>query len=240
MSESDSTRDQLQALIPYLVGWVTGILGLALGLYFFQEELRQYLFGHRYIPGPVDRIQDYFKNYGLIGPFLFTVFYGVANSLFVPGFVLAAAAALLFNPYVGIVVVMAGVFLSAQTFYWVGRLGGDSVLDFFGEGTLDLIYRYLPQRTGWVVFLCRMVFFMPFHAFNAVCGVLKVPWNPYGISTVLGLFPRMFVYFYIGVSLRENHGNLTLAAVFLILLVVVESLYGAFLLQVYLKRRRED
>lgn len=240
MPEPKTLRKQLGALAPYLAGWVLGIIGLTVGLYLFQNELQQYLFGHRFIPGPVERIQGYFEHYGLVGPFLFTLFFGVANSFFVPGFVLTAAAGLLFHPYVGILVVMAGLFLSAQTFYWVGRLGGDSVLNFFGDDTLDLVYRYLPERTGRVVLLCRLVFFMPFHAFNAVCGVLRVPWLPYGLSTVVGLFPRMLVYFYVGVSLRRGHGNLTLAAVFLILLVVVQSLYGAVLLQLHLKRKPED
>lgn len=240
MKEPKILGERPGSLLPYLVAWILGIIGIAVGLYLFQDELRRYLFGHRYIPGPVERIRRYFDHYGLIGPFVFTIFFGIANSFFVPGFVLAAAAGLLFHPYVGIVVVMAGLFLSAQTFYWVGRLGGDSVLEFFADETLDLIYGYLPKRNGWVVFLCRLVFFMPFHAFNAVCGVLRVPWGSYGLATVAGLFPRMLVYFYIGVSLGKNHGNITLAAVFLILLVVVESLYGAILLQLHLRRNRED
>ncbi|MFB6344414.1 MAG: TVP38/TMEM64 family protein [bacterium] len=196
-----------------------------------------YLSGHRFIPSAVSFLRASFDDFGLFAPLIYAVFFGVANSLFVPGFLLAAAAGLLYGPYLGLVVVMIGLILSAQTLYWIGRFGGQSVLSWFSDSTLDLITSYLPRKTGTVICLCRLVFFMPFHAFNAVCGTLEVKWFPYTLGTFVGLFPRMFVYLYIGVSLKPG-GNITLAAVFLVLLVVIESLYGALLLQYYLNSAR--
>lgn len=210
------------------------------GLYFFSNELNTYLIGRESIPSPVRRIRHYSETYYLSNPFVYVIFFGIANSLFVPGFILAVAAGLLFNPYVGFTVTMAGLLLASQTFYWLGRIGDDTVLNLFSESILDLIYKYLPRRTGWVVFLCRLVFFMPFHAFNAVCGVLRIQVLPFLLATGFGLAPRMFVYFYIGVSLGPNSGNITTAGVYLILLVVIESLYGGVLLQTYLRKQRKN
>jgi uncharacterized membrane protein YdjX (TVP38/TMEM64 family) len=226
----------ISGLWPYFVAWSIALFGLGIGLYLFSHELGFYLVGERWIPEPVNHIANFFDSYDLSAPILYALFYGVANSLFLPGFILVAAAGLLFDPYVGIVVVMVGLFLASQTFYWLGRWGGESVLNFFSERTTELVFDYMPQRTGRVVLLCRLVFFMPFHAFNAASGVLKVPWLSYSLATVIGLFPRMFVYFYIGISLRPG-GNITLAAIYLLLLIVIESLYGALLLQFYLKHQ---
>lgn len=208
------------------------------GLYVFRDKLQSYLFGRHLIPQPVTMITEYFESFGVLGPIIYSLFFGLANSLFIPGFILAAAAGLLFGTYLGLPVVMIGLLLASQTLYWIGRLGGKRVLSWFNEPTLDVITTYLPRKTGTVVLLCRLVFFMPFHAFNAVCGALKVPWFPYTIGTFFGLLPRMFVYLYIGVSLHPE-GNISLAALYLVLLVVIESLYGALLLQYYLKSQRD-
>lgn len=238
MTRIRSVLDKLRPLWPYLLAWTIALVGLCVALFVFHRELETYLLGHRWIPEPVRMITNFFDSIGYLAPILYAIFFGVANSLFVPGFILAAAAGLLFGLYVGLPVVMAGLILSAQTLYWTGRYGGRPVLNWFDESTLDVITSFLPRKTGTVVFLCRLVFFMPFHAFNAVCGVLSVPWFPYSIGTFFGLFPRMLVYLYIGVSLHPE-GNISLAAIYLVLLVLIESLYGALLLQFYLKSRKD-
>lgn len=238
MTRIRNAFDKLRPLWPHFLAWFIALIGLGVAFYAFGPKLESYLYGHRWVPEPVVMITDFFDSLGYLAPVIYAVFFGVANSLFIPGFVLAAAAGLLFGPYVGLPVVMAGLLLSAQTLYWIGRYGGRPVLDWFNDSTLDVITSYLPRKTGRVVFLCRLVFFMPFHAFNAVCGVLNVPWFPYSLGTFFGLFPRMFVYLYIGVSLHPG-GNISLAAVFLVLLVVIESFYGALLLQYYLKSQQD-
>lgn len=238
MNQLRTVMRKLRPLWPYVLAWVIALFGLLAALYFFREQWETYLFGQRWIPRPVTVITNYFERFGIFGPIVYALFFGLANSLFVPGFLLAAAAGLLFGINLGLPVVMAGLVLASQTLYWIGRFGGQSVLDWFNDSTLNVITSYLPRKTGTVILLCRLVFFMPFHAFNAVCGVVNVPWLPYTVGTFVGLFPRMFVYLYIGVSLHPG-GNISLAAVYLLLLVVVESIYGAFLLQYYLKLQQD-
>lgn len=227
-------------LWPYLTAWIVGITTLTLGLYFFRDELLAYLQGQRVVPESVGQIQLYFNRSGAFTPVLYVLFFGFSLSLFFPLFLLCVAAGMIFSPYLGFLIVVFGLAFSAQTFYWVGRFGGDKILNFFGQRTVSLIYHYLPERTGRVVFLCRLVYFMPFNPFNAVCGAFRVPWHSYSLATTLGLIPKLFVYYYVGVSLRPDHGSLIGSALGMILLVVLESLFGAYLLQIHLQRRRGE
>ena len=240
MKPDRSTETTLQELWPYLAAWILGISALTLGLYFFRDELMTYLVGKRAVPEPVGRIRLYFEHYETITPLLYALFFGIALSCFFPFFLLCVAAGMIFEPYVGMVIVVCGLALASQTFYWIGRFGGDSILNLFGQRTLSLIYKYLPKRTGRVVFLCRLVYFMPFNPLNAVCGAFQVPWKSYSLATVLGLLPKLFVYYYVGVSLRVDHGNIVWAAILIILLIVLESIFGAYLLQVHLKRQQHQ
>jgi uncharacterized membrane protein YdjX (TVP38/TMEM64 family) len=240
LKPDQTPRQLLRNIGPYLATWTLGITALTLGLYLFRDELVTYLQGRRAVPESVDIIQLYFERYGALAPTLYALFFGFSLSLFFPFFLLCAAAGIIFNPYLGFPIVVCGLALAAQTFYWIGRFGGNAVLNLFGQRTLSLVHHYLPKRTGKVVFLCRLVYFMPFNPFNAVCGAFRVPWQSYSLATVLGLLPKLLVYYYVGVSLRPEHGSLWGSALGLVSLVVLESLFGAYLLQVYLQEHWND
>lgn len=239
MNLPDNLTKLTKKILPYILVWLLALVTMFVAFTVFREELSTYLAGTRWIPSPVKRILAWFRNYGILGPVIYTVFFGITSSLFFPAFLLSIAAAILFEPLTGFSVVMIGLLISAQTFYWLGRWGGESILDFFDDKWVNLAYQYLPQRSGNTVFLCRLVFFLPFHAFNAVCGVFRVPNHAYNIATFFGYVPRMLVYYYIGYSLKYDNGNLTLSAVFLMLLIVVQSIYGGILFQFYIDKTQK-
>lgn len=225
---------------PQVVVLLLVVAGMIIALPTYQDQIVPLLAGEGRIWDTINRIRSWFQQHDLLASGLYVLFYAVANVLFVPVFLLSVTAGLLFDVALGFLVIWLGVMLSAQAFYWAGRFGGPSILDWVGgERFPDLLARS-SVRPAWLLFHCRFVFVMPFHPLNATCGALKVSFLDYMAATALGWLPRIGVYVYFGYSLVPDQGHPEWAALALVGLIVGQCAYGGWILPRYVKDVQEE
>lgn len=161
----------------------------------------------------VERLQSRFLIFGGWAFVFYTVFFVVANSLFVPQLVLTAAAGLLFGILPGIVVSMAGALASACLLYGLGSRWGPSLFSWFGADEETLFERYVQPLEASSIFHCRICGWVPFHPVNVACGMEGVSLAVFLLSSALGLLPRFSVYVLVGSSLDPDAWWLSAAVI---------------------------
>lgn len=125
---------------------------------------------------------------------------------------------------------ITGIAVMGKTFgalilYVFGDKGEDIIIRRFGRilGVSHIGLEKIGKRFngGWkdiiILFILRMLPFIPTTPVSLMCGVIKLNLKVFVISTLIGLFVRIFVLFYIGISTISS-------PLFLIIFVVISVL----------------
>ena len=131
-------------------------------------------------------------------PLLYILAYTIRPITFFPGTALTILSGVFFGLW-GILYTMIGANLSASVAYFIGR--------FFSKketiATTSVLGRWveLCQKNPFISILTMRLTFMPFDVVNYGAGLLKVPYLPYTIATILGTILGTATFVAIGASL---------------------------------------
>lgn len=172
------------------VAWLVA-LGLGVGLALaYDLSFAQVLHG----------IHDYIATspYTLL---LFVFFYSFLRPLiFLPSMWLAIASGSLFGFWPGVLCSLLGENLSATTAYAIARYfrGGPAAHD-QAAGSVSKFRHLLYDQTFPTVLVMRAAY-LPFDPVNYGCGLLRVPWWPYFLGTLIGTLVPTLTFVSFGAS----------------------------------------
>lgn len=139
----------------------------------------------------------------LLGPLReigYILIYVICAVLFISGAILTLAGGFLFGPVWGVVIVSFASNLASACSFLIGRylLRGKIESKFSKNEKFRAIDNAVAEQ-GWkIVFLTRLVPFLPYVALNYIYGLTKVRFWPYVAANFVGMLPGTIAYVWIG------------------------------------------
>ena len=143
----------------------------------------------------LDAVQETVQGYGAWGPLIYIVAFALGEPVGLTGIVLTISAALIWPWYL------------AFAFSWVASMGA-SAFGFWLSRNIgrDFVEKRLPARFNKyndrlkknplkTVIIIRLVLFL-FPGAHFFFGVSKVPFAPFMLGSIIGLFPGIFLFSY--------------------------------------------
>ena len=124
-------------------------------------------------------------------PFLLVLLFVPASVLTVPRQLVTLVAVIVYGPWLGFAIAMAGAELAIVLQYYVGRLVARERVEAWAGSGMQRVTRLLHTRGIAAVTALRLVPLGPFPVVNAVAGALHVRVRDLVIGSFLGLLPGM-------------------------------------------------
>jgi len=124
-------------------------------------------------------------------PWLLAVLFIPASLLMFPRQLITLAAVIVYGPWKGFLIAMAGVELATVLEYYVGRMVSRDRVERWAGQRLDGLTRVLRARGLAAVTAMRLLPLGPFAIVNAVAGALHVRVFDLVVGTFLGMLPGM-------------------------------------------------
>lgn len=137
-------------------------------------------------------------------------------AIIIPSNVLVVCGGIVFGPFKGILLAMAGFWISATVAFYVSRiLGKDFVQDIIGDKFINLDKKI--ENSGFkIVFFLRLIPVIPYDPLSYACGFTNMKYFTFTIASVFGVLPETFCY-----NLMGKHATNPLSPQFLLPLAIV-------------------
>ncbi len=154
-----------------------------------------------------DRVQAWVDPLGAFGPLLYIPLSALLGTLFVPGAVLAAAAGLLFGPWVGAFSALAAGTCAALLSRSVSGRAGHASFHEVAEGRVRALAD-LARRNGFVaVVVARLAPWLPDAPLNHAFGVVGLSALTVMLGHLVAAGPRALAYATIGANSDDPTGT---------------------------------
>ncbi|MGM9570293.1 MAG: TVP38/TMEM64 family protein [Phascolarctobacterium sp.] len=147
-------------------------------------------------PSSVEDIRRWVMSFGAWAPLIYVVVYTIRPLLFFPSLLLNLSVGLLFGPWLGIVLFLAGGFGCASLCYALGRFGGGHwLLSNFGGSWGERLTAYLVGQGSFTKMLwLRTVPLFPYDPVSIIAGSVRLPFGVYSLATLIGMLPGAIAY----------------------------------------------
>ena len=142
--------------------------------------------------------KEWVAGLGWLGPLAFFAFYALAVLAFLPMSVLAAAAGVLFGPFVGIPLVWLATMAGALGAFGLGRGLSRQAVEELAGPRLGRVNALLRRRGTTAVLLLRLLPAGPFALLNYVVAVTGLGPRQFLVGTGIGIIPGAAVYTTLG------------------------------------------
>lgn len=133
---------------------------------------------------------------------VFVLFFGLVRPvIFLPAMWLNIAAGSLFGFWIGALCALIGENMSASTAYTIARFYRRKPKDEQALAEVSKFQRLLHEQTFPTVLAMRASY-LPFDPVNYGCGLMRVPWRPYFLGTLMGALPPMLTFVSFGASIN--------------------------------------
>ncbi len=197
---------------PSSFGFLTSLalLGNVYQIKFIGEHLRQY-------QAMAEEISSFVRRYGAIGLFAAMVLQAVISPIPADA-VLVAAGALGMSPIeVGIYGGM-GIAAGSIINYFFARALGKRILEYYiREDLLKKVYLWFDRWGGWLVFVTRLIPFLPLDVTSYVAGAVGMNFVVFVLANVLAIVPRATFFGLVGARLAEGDWTLLVISVVMLL-----------------------
>lgn len=124
--------------------------------------------------------------------------------------------------------------------YTISRMGGRPIAKrLLSERTLSSADAWFYKYGGWAVLIGRLMPFIPFDAISYGAGLTKMKTSSFLSATIIGIFPRSFLYVYIGYLIEQSMSTGQVELLFLVIMTVLAlAVLLIFLYRYYFRRRK--
>lgn len=173
----------------------------------------------------INAMKRYLLSYGQWSIAILFIIY-IIKPLFVvtPISVLAVTGGLIYGPIYGTIYTMIGAFLSATVGFYIAKFLGQGFVDKLLKGRNTKIEGDIEKHGLSIMLFLRLAFVFPYDPLSYAAGLSKMKYKHFIIGTVLGVFPEMFAYNYLGTSIDDLFSRRSLVALLIILIVALGSL----------------
>ncbi len=165
-----------------------------------------------------EEISKFVRKYGPIGLFSAMILQAVISPIPADA-ILVAAGALGMTPLeVGIYGGM-GLAVGSLINYFIARAVGKKILEYYIRGDLlEKVYSWFDRWGGWLVFLTRLIPFLPLDIISYIAGAVGMDLLIFILANALATIPRATFFGFMGARLAE--GDWVFLVVSIILLLV--------------------
>lgn len=153
-------------------------------------------------------------------------FYGLKSmSVVFPLTALFIAAGHIYPFWIAMLVNILGLCVSFTIPYLVGKVSGSELVESIAEKypKAKKMINYGHENNLFASYISRAVVFVPGDVVSMLHGALQMPYRPYLLGSLFGVFPEMAVQTYIGGQLSQLNIKSILVMVGLILLTLALS-----------------
>lgn len=137
-----------------------------------------------------------------IAPLIYIVIYGLRSFTFFPAMWLTIAAGSLFGFGPGLIYALIGENLSANTAYALARFFRRDNGHAEDRNPRIAAFRRLLVEQAFPTTVVLRASFLPFDLVNYACGLLRVPWPPYFLASIIGMLPPMITFVSFGATVK--------------------------------------
>lgn len=156
---------------------------------------------HRF-DDPALRFGDWIESRGAWAPIAYVIGYALLATALVSGAALTLLGGALFGLSGGTLYTLAGATLGASLSFWIARYAARASVEarLRGHPRFEAIDGAIGREGRKVVFLLRLVPFVPFVFLNYALGLTRIGFGDYLLGS-LGMLPATLVYVYTGTLL---------------------------------------
>ncbi len=159
----------------------------------------------------IGAIEQLTRHLGVWAPIGHVVLFAAGTVLFAPGAIFGLAGGVLFGPFVGTLLNLAGATLGATAAFLVARY---VAADWVRARTGARIERLISgvEAEGWrFVALMRLVPLVPFNLLNYALGLTRISLPQYVLASLIAMAPGTLAYTWLGYAGRQALGGETAA-----------------------------
>jgi undecaprenyl-diphosphatase len=126
--------------------------------------------------------------------------------------------------------------------FYISKFGGRPIAKrLIGEKNLEFADNWFTKYGGWAVLIGRLIPFIPFDAVSYGAGLTKMKVKTFMLATVVGAFPRAFLYAYFGylIDASISYGGLELFYILLTSIIALVIIL-VFITRYYIRKKIEE
>ncbi len=184
----------------------------------------------------IDRLDAWFRGFGIWAPVIFVAVWIVACLFFLPGLPITIVGALIFGPIQGSIYSSIGATLGATAAFLMGRYAARGIVEglLAKNEKLRLIDEGVRTQ-GWrMLMITRLVPLFPFNAQNYVYGLTQISLGTYVLVSFLCMLPACIAFNFAAGAVRAGQfGKFFLYLAVAALVFVVLSLIPGWIKKRY-------
>lgn len=157
------------------------------------------------------RIRAWIEPLGVLGPVLYVPLAAVLGTAFVPGAALAAAAGLLFGPWLGALAALVAGTCGALLSRAISQRAGGAAFDEIATGKVAVIADLAREHGIPAVIVARLAPWLPDAVANHAFGIAGLAAVSVGAGHLIAAGPRALAYSTVGANAADPTGGAALA-----------------------------
>lgn len=201
------------------IKWLKCLVAIILGAVFLYIMIR---YGKGLSHLRLGKVKRYILSYGNFASVIFLILYSLKPIvLVIPVWPLSVIAGNIFGPYKALMLSMTGCFLSGTLAFFLAKFLGRSFVDKLLKGKAMTLDSNIEKHGFKIMALMRLTFIFPYDPLSYAAGLTKMKYRDFILGTMIGIFPEMVSYSFVGKSLE--HPLSFKFAIPIILIIVIAS-----------------
>lgn len=151
----------------------------------------------------VAAVRGFADRHSVLGGIVYVLVYAAGAVMFFPTSVLSAVAGLVFQPVLGVLLVLTGALLGASAAFLLGRVLSRPAVRRLAGGRIDRLDALLARYGLLAVLLVRLIPLFPFGLVNYGAAVSAIGFWPYLVGTGFGILPATVAFVTAGGALTD-------------------------------------
>ncbi|AKN33351.1 membrane protein [Clostridium carboxidivorans P7] len=208
-------KENKKKILQYFIG----ALLIIVFVYFMMK------YGKRLTHLRIKHVRHYILSYGKFASIAFVILYSLKPvALIVPVSLLSIVAGNVFGPYKALLLSMVGCFTSGTLAFFLARFLGRSFVDKLLKGKAMKLDSSIEKHGTAIMCIMRLSFIFPYDPLSYAAGLTKMKYRSFIIGTMIGVFPEMVSYSFIGKSLEQPFSIKFFIPIIFIVVVAVTAL----------------
>lgn len=174
----------------------------------------------------VKHVRRYILSYGKFASVIFVLLYSLKPVLLViPVSLLSIMAGNIFGPYKALLLSMIGCFTSGTLAFFLAKFLGRSFVDKLLKGKAMKLDANIEKHGTLIMAVMRLAFVFPYDPLSYAAGLTKMKYRDFILGTLIGVFPEMISYSFIGKQLEHPFSFKFIIPIISIVVVATIALY---------------
>lgn len=205
------------------IKWLKYLIAIIFGAVFLYLMIK---YGRRLSHLRVREVKRFILSYGNFSSVIFLILYSLKPIvLFIPVWPLSVIAGNIFGPYKALMLSMTGCFLSGTLAFFLAKFLGRSFVDKLLKGKAMTLDSNIEKHGLKIMAIMRLTFVFPYDPLSYAAGLTKMKYRDFIIGTMIGVFPEMVSYSFVGKNLEHPFSFKFAIPIILIIVIAGCAIY---------------